>query len=257
MLLCFLALILESLETENCSVNSLHRILHSFAKQTVSTVPPKQKDRPTTWVGEKTTIALRTEDSSLVAAIDDVTVAARWGDSACSFVLDLAGLGAHYALPADIALAKGNSKASRAKLENPDQVLAEETGESTTLCPLRLASGTAVWRVRVLMRARSFWLVSYLTTGPGGANNGACRALPPLCLAVSLVSLCVCVCVCVCVYLGLSLSLSPPPPPHPRAHARPVIPHPRLSSPRGEQISGRWRLERSIGPLTCQLWFGR
>jgi hypothetical protein len=123
------------------------------------------------------------------AAIDDVTVAARWGDSACSFVLDLQSqphldsAGAHYALPGDIALANSSAqgpdgKQSRA-LENPDQILAEETAGSTTLWPLRRASASSttdmeqqtradcvaatVWRVRVLMRARSFWLVSYLT----------------------------------------------------------------------------------------------
>lgn len=156
---------------------------------------------PRNWCGEKTTIALRTEDSKATvasftgsmhvgaAAIDDVTVAARWGDSACSFVLDLQGGGAHYALPQDIALAQLGRTSSRA-LENPDQILAEEKGGSTVLWPLHLASSLAstrgmeqdtrtshaaenvegirrgnstVWRVRVLMRARSFWLVSYLT----------------------------------------------------------------------------------------------
>ena len=112
------------------------------------------------WCGEKTTIALRTEDSSTTgvasagsvragaAVIADVTVAARWGDSACSFVLDLESeadldsTGAHYALPADIALVnpptqRSDGKGSRA-LENPDQILAEETESCSALWPLRI-----------------------------------------------------------------------------------------------------------------------
>jgi hypothetical protein len=112
----------------------------------------------------------------------------RRGDSACSVVVDLPGVGAHYALPRDIALRRvGDEDEEPRALENPDQVLAaagaDDKGSNVTrLWPLRLASsnssslaegggsGTA-WRVRVLMRARSFWLVSYLTRTSGGDES--------------------------------------------------------------------------------------
>lgn len=105
----------------------------------------------------QTTLALVAEKP-----IEDVTISARWGDSACSFVVDLEGDGAHYALPRDIALA--NADKEERELENPDQLPAVGARGLTQLCPLRLVgSGAKVRRVRVLMRARSFWAVSYIS----------------------------------------------------------------------------------------------
>ena len=113
-------------------------------------------------------------------AVEDLTVAARWGDSACSFVVDLQGLGAHYALPADIAFGEGKEKSTRQLLlQNTDHVLAAGSEPGTQLCPLQLVGGGGelVWRVRPLLRARSFWLVSFLTisdgAGPAGGHQAA------------------------------------------------------------------------------------
>ena len=117
-----------------------------------ASAPAEGEELPT-----QTTLALVAEKP-----IEDVTISARWGDSACSFVVDLEGDGAHYALPRDIALA--NADKEERELENPDQLLAVGARGLTQLCPLRLAgSGATVRRVRVLMRARSFWAVTYIS----------------------------------------------------------------------------------------------
>ena len=84
--------------------------------------------------------------------IVDVTIAAQYSETECAFVADLgdpAGEGTlpHYALTRDTA------------------------AEGVALEPLRF-SGIAIPRaVRVLNRAQSYWLVSFLARAPGGEDR--------------------------------------------------------------------------------------
>ena len=101
-----------------------------------------------------TAVALRTR-----RPIVSFVAGARWGDSACSFVVDLAGPlspESYYALPQDIALCAGSEAASA----------------TTQLHPLKRVgsdgNSAVVWNVRPLTRARSLWLVSFLAVERGG-----------------------------------------------------------------------------------------
>ncbi len=90
-------------------------------------------------------VALRAPDTR---SIHDLTIAAHFGDSRCTLVVDLDdGLGGtlpYYAQPQDVAL------------------------DGKPLQPLPYSSPSAPRNLRILHRARSYWLVTYLRTTTDG-----------------------------------------------------------------------------------------
>ncbi|MCY3760705.1 MAG: hypothetical protein OXH50_05600, partial [Gemmatimonadetes bacterium] len=108
--------------------------------------------------GERWEEAAAWETRSLAARapegrrIADVTVAAQYSETECAFVADLRGPQAegtlsHYALTRDTA------------------------AEGVTLQPLRFSGAGIPRTVRVLNRAQSYWLVSFLARPPGGEDR--------------------------------------------------------------------------------------
>ena len=119
--------------------------------------------------------------SATMSVSSTITLRNCTSDSACSFVVDLEGDGAHYALPRDIALANADKEERR---ENPDQLLAVGARGLTQLCPLRLAGSSAkVRRVRVLMRARFGGATSWRWVAGRRWLRGGGRAVSPRTLA--------------------------------------------------------------------------
>ena len=110
-----------------------------------------------TW-GERWEEAAAWETRSLAARapegwrIADVTVAAQYSETECAFVADLRGSAGEGTLP-HCALT------------------GDTAAEGVTLQPLPFSGAAAPRSVRVLNRAQSYWLVSFLARAPGGEDR--------------------------------------------------------------------------------------
>ena len=125
---------------------------------TLFTVPAGRPEEILCTWGERWEEAAAWKSRSLAARapegwrIADVTVAAQYSETECAFVADLRGSAGegtlpHYALTGDTA------------------------AEGVTLRPLPFSGAAAPRSVRVLNRAQSYWLVSFLARAPGGEDR--------------------------------------------------------------------------------------